>query len=130
MVIFIATTYFKGSIIPLLISLGKISVGLGDYCAGNIYLYTFKCLGWNISNFVTIAIISLLFFYSVLLVRKFNKNKVNLPVDNRIKVTFKEIINHIVRLMRKPTNIAIFTYSFFTWGMIMTFAGYWAKVTI
>ena len=30
--------------------------------------------------------------------------------------------------MRKPTNIAVFTY-FFTWGMIMTFAGYWAKVT-
>ncbi|APC91950.1 hypothetical protein BBG19_1218 [Francisella sp. MA067296] len=127
LVIFIATTYFKKSIIPLLISLGEISVGLGDYFAGNIYLYTFKCLGWNISNLVTISMISLLFFYSLFLVRKFNKIKINLSSDNRIKVAFKQIIHQIIRLARKPTNIAVFTYSFFTWGIIMSFAGYWAK---
>ncbi|WP_071794764.1 MFS transporter [Francisella hispaniensis] len=127
LVIFIATTYFKKSIIPLLISVGEISVGLGDYFAGNIYLYTFKYLGWHMSNLITITMISLLFFYSVFLVRKLYKIKVTLPAANIIKVSFKEIIHHIIRLVQKPTNIAIFIYSFLTWGIIMTFARYWGK---
>ncbi|EDX19812.1 major facilitator superfamily protein [Francisella tularensis subsp. novicida FTE] len=129
LVIFIATTYFKKTIIPLLISLGEISVGLGDYFAGNVYLYTFKYLGWHMSNLITIIMISLLFFYSMFLIRKIYKIKFALPTltANRIKVPFKEIIHHIIKLAQKPTNIAIFIYSFLTWGIIMTFAGYWGK---
>ena len=41
--------------------------------------------------------ISLLFFYSVFLVRKLYK----------IKVSFKEITHNIIRLVQKTTNIAI-----------------------
>lgn len=81
------------------------------------------------SNIITIIMISLLFFYSMFLIRKIYKIKFALPTltANRIKVPFKEIIHYIIKLAQKPTNIAIFIYSFFTWGIIMTFAGYWGK---
>lgn len=81
------------------------------------------------SNIITIIMISLLFFYSMFLIRKIYKIKFALPTltANRIKVPFKEIIHHIIKLAQKPTNIAIFIYSFLTWGIIMTFAGYWSK---
>lgn len=38
--LFIATKYFSKTIIPLLISFAEIASGIGNYLAGNSYLYT------------------------------------------------------------------------------------------
>ena len=125
--IFIATKYFNKTIIPLLISFAEIATGVGDYFAGNIYLSTIENLGWDITNIITILIIFSLFIYSLVLIRIILTNKKHLPQGNLSPILFKDIKNSIKTMSKSPVNIAIFAYSFFTWGIIMTFAGFWAK---
>ncbi|AIT10279.1 MFS transporter [Candidatus Francisella endociliophora] len=125
--IFIATKYFNKAIIPLLISFAEIATGIGDYFAGNIYLTTIKGLGWNATNIVTVLMVLFLFLYSLILMRVIKRRKKDTKLEPTSKMSMKDIKNSIKKMFKSSTNIAIFTYSFFTWGIIMTFAGFWAK---
>lgn len=127
--IFIATKYFSRAIIPLLISFAEIATGLGDYFAGNIYLTTIKTFGWNITNLITILIILGLLIYSLVLTKIITIGKRNTRLEQETKtiMSLEDIKNSIKKMLKSSSNIAIFIYSFFTWGIIMTFAGFWAK---
>lgn len=125
--IFIATKYFSKSIVPLLIALAEIATGMGDYFAGNMYLSTIKALGWNITNIITISFVLGLFLYSLVLMKAIRPHAQQEQANTKPKISLSIIASSIASMFKSSTNIAIFTYSFFTWGIIMTFAGFWAK---
>ncbi|MGQ4004355.1 MFS transporter [Francisellaceae bacterium CB52] len=123
--LFIATKYFNKAIIPLLISFAEIAGGLGDYLAGNSYLYILNNFGWNIANLIIILALFSLLIYSLVILKVANIEK---SKQDPIKVkSFAEMMSTMKHMLKSSTNIAVFAYSFFTWGIIMAFAGYWAK---
>ena len=123
--LFIATKYFNKAIIPLLISFAEIAGGLGDYLAGNSYLYILNNFGWNIANLIIILALFSLLIYSLVILKVANIEK---SKQDPIKVkSFAEMMSTMKHMLKSSSNIAVFAYSFFTWGIIMAFAGYWAK---
>ncbi|MGQ4006071.1 MFS transporter [Francisellaceae bacterium CB300] len=123
--LFIATKYFNKAIIPLLISFAEIAGGLGDYLAGNSYLYILNNFGWDIANFIIIFVLFVLLIYSLIVLKVANLER---SKQDSVKVkSFAEMMLSMRNIFKSSTNIAVFAYSFFTWGIIMAFAGYWAK---
>lgn len=123
--VFLATKYFKKSIIPLLIGLAEIANAIGDFVADNIYLYTINSLGLHISHLITISIIFFLFCYSLIIVMK--TEEVEYTSTNSIKISAKNALQSMLKILKQPANIAVLSYSFFTWAILMGFPGYWAK---
>lgn len=123
--IFISTKYFSKTIIPLLIALTEIASGIGDYLAERPYLYILNNFGWNIANLIIICILLIILIYFLCLL-KITKKELSNQEDIKLK-SFTHMLKSIKYILKSSTNIAIFSYSFFTWGIIMTFAGYWAK---
>ena len=123
--LFIATRYFNKAIIPLLISFAEIATGIGNYLAENSYLYVLKNFGWDIANLIIIFALFALLIYSLIVLKVANTER-SQKKPAKVK-SFAEMMTTMKHMFKSPANIAIFAYSFFTWGIIMAFAGYWAK---
>jgi len=123
--LFIATRYFSKAVIPLLISFAEIAGGIGNYLAENSYLYILDNFGWDTANLIIIFILLALLIYSII-VLKISNRQISKIESTKVK-SFSEMISTMKSMFKSSTNIALFAYSFFTWGIIMGFAGYWAK---
>ena len=123
--VFLATKYFNRSIIPLLIGLAEIANAIGEFAADNIYLYIINNLGLQISHLITVSIIFFLFCYSLIIIMKTEETEYT--STDSIKISVKSGIQSMLKIFKLPANIAVFSYSFFTWAILMGFPGYWAK---
>lgn len=123
--LFIATKYFNETVLALLIGLVELAVGLGSYLAQNSYLYVLENFGWDLANLIIIIILFSLFLYLLFL---FKLSGIEKTSKTDIKpIEFSKILSSTIRMFKSFTNLSIYIYSFLTWGIVMAFAGYWAK---
>lgn len=121
--VFFASNYFSKSILPLLIACAEAFGGIGDYLANNFYFDILNTYGWDIANLIIIVFLFILFIYSLFL-----SGKIIVPDRSHLpKFSFSILGSQLKILFTNKILLGIFAYSFFTWLIIMTFAGFWAK---
>ena len=118
--IYIAAKYFPVSALPFFIAVLE-SVGpIGTILASKpseIFLIKY---GWLTANMVIITITAVLLIASIILVKNLQPSK--FP-NNSNKLSFSQI----KQISKNRNLICLFVYSFSTWLIIMSFAGFWLK---
>ena len=121
--IFIAAKLFKPRNLPICIAFVEISSTIGAILAQNTYRSILSEWGWNFANIIVILIASSIYLLSLVLLKQ-------LPVHSPSKVSdfsFHRVLKDLNTIFKKRALLGIFSYSFFSWALIMTFAGYWSK---
>ena len=120
--IFIAAKYLPLKRLPIFIGLVEAvsvwSVIIGTHVFKKIHTH----YGWYMANFAIIIFCLILLILFLFLSRKIEHTpkKVHSNTRNLIKQAFS--------LLSNKTILAIFIYSFCTWLVFMSFAGYWIKL--
>lgn len=120
--LYIAATYFKAILLPILIGLTEAISTLGYILATNSYSAAINRYGFYTTE-KALIIINLIILITLSLLLKLRAHKHS--IKNNIKLS--EIFKNGISLFKKPIFTSIIIYTFFTWMQIMTFAGYWGK---
>ena len=121
--IFVAAKSFQPRYLPICIGLIEGATTLGAILAGNAYSGILKIYGWDSANIIVILFSILVLLFSLAFIKDKNLG----AGEKRFPVSFKKTMHQSLSLFKNKSLCGIFVYSFFTWLIIMTFAGYWAK---
>lgn len=119
--IYIASLYFPPRRLPLLIGLVEAGSTCGSLVAAKPLHYALEHWGWNNVGIAMIVFCLILFVaisYSVVVL--------NVNVIKKV-VSHKTLRIQIFSLLTNRLLLCFFLYSFCTWLIIMSFAGYWLK---
>jgi len=121
--IFIAAKSFKAKYLPMCIGLIEGATTLGAILAGNTYSWILKTYGWDTANIIIVIFSILLLLLSLV----FIKGNSSIQGGAKSALSFKKTVFQALSLFKNKALCGVFMYSFFTWLIIMAFAGYWAK---
>ncbi len=119
--IFIAAQYFNNRYLPLLVSIIEASASFGSYLSDNMYSNILVSYGWDIANILLIVLLLFLTCYALIC------SKFIASAKKTRTVVVSSLFQQLCILFRNPHLRWLLLYSFFTWQVIMTFAGFWAK---
>lgn len=121
--IFIAVKYFSPKRLAICVSLVEGISTLGAMVATTTFNELLTSFGWNIANTMIVIFCIILLVFSL-----FFGRGLDYSTSGEIKhKSFKLAIFQALSLMKDKRLLAIFIYSFCTWLIIMSFAGYWLK---
>lgn len=118
--IFIAIKFLPVKYLPLFIGIMESGSTSGSIVAATPLKLMLNNWGWNISAGVVAGFCVVLLLISLFLVEKL-KHRTN--SQESILVAFKSSFS----LLKNKALLAVFIYSFATWLVAMSFAGYWLK---
>ncbi|MCF6766303.1 MFS transporter [Thiotrichales bacterium 19S3-7] len=119
---FIAAKSFKPKYLPLCIAIIEMTSTFGAILAQNSYTFVLQEFGWNLSNLILIFMILIILVLSLISLKN---TSFTLPNENHMR--WSKTINNLKDIFTNKALLGIFAYSFFTWGIIMGFAGFWTK---
>lgn len=118
--IFIAATFFPSARLPLFIGVLEAGSTIGSLVAARPLETSMHQLGWSTTGNLVIGFTVLLFLASIFFSRGIKDSTVsNLSFNDALKQTYT--------LLKNKKLIPLFIYSWATWFVIMSFAGYWLK---
>ncbi|MFT6836346.1 MAG: putative MFS family arabinose efflux permease [Francisellaceae bacterium] len=121
--IFIAARTFQPRNLPICIAILQIATGSAAIFANNSFRELLRYYGWDICNAFIVAFCFILLLVSIAIVKNTGKH----VSESEYDTSFKQSMKDVVSLLKNRNLVGIFFYSFFTWLVIMTFAGYWAS---
>ncbi|MBX9597814.1 MAG: MFS transporter [Burkholderiales bacterium] len=116
--VYAAARYFSSKKLAILISILELVSTAGSLVAANPLAFGLKHLGWNITGFIIISIYLGLFICALVFAKK-------LPSQNYSHLSLWQSLLNAFTLFKNKSLLCIFAYSFLTWYVIMSFAGYW-----
>lgn len=119
---FIAVKYLPLNRLAIFIGLIEATMSIGGILASNVFHFVLLHIGWEKANLLIVGISIILFILSIIYSRRVEQKSEKLPTQ-----TIGELFNNLRQLFQNKTLIAILIYSFSTWLIIMSFAGYWLK---
>jgi MFS family permease len=118
--IFIAVKYFPAKRLPIFVSLVEGVSTLGAMLATTAFNKLLTNFGWDIANASIVVLCLVLLILSVLFGWTIN-------YQQKVKSSFIQAMKQGLFLLKNKPLLAVFIYSFCTWLIIMSFAGYWIK---
>ncbi len=121
---YIATLFFPSRVLPIMIAIIEAVSTAGSFIATSPLKWLIDTFGWNNAGVISILYVVSLFIGALLTVKmlpKIGKNK------STPSISLAEIFSNILEMLRNRKIILIMLYSFCTWMIIMSFAGYWLK---
>lgn len=118
----IAAKYFSTKRLAFLIGLLEAVSTLGSIVATNPLNWLLTNIGWHYTGMIIIGfsiVLSGCALWLVMLIKPVN--------NNQVQYSWKETFLQIRLLLKNRRLLVVFLYSFFTWLIIMSFAGYWLK---
>src|SRR6185437_2488672 len=119
--IYVAAKFFSPRRLPMLIGIIEAASEIGTLSAANPLTYLIERFGWSLVGVFISAFCVLLCILAVICM----KQLANYPQEVAPKTTFMEYIKNIPIMLKNKTLLALFVYSFSTWLVIMSFAGFW-----
>lgn len=120
--IYIAAHIFSPKKLPFFIALVSVSASTGAIVSTKLLRYVIDEFGWQFTQVIICIIAVAIVIGAFLLARNFYGE--NRPAHKPLPFNFWKKTKYI---FRQKKLISIFGYSFFTWFIMMSFAGYWAK---
>jgi MFS family permease len=118
--IYIAIKFLPSKLLPLLIGVLEAGSTSGSIIGVTPLRYSLNAFGWSFTGYIIIGFCLLLLLSSLILVQKLkNHHKTEVSINAAVKSAFC--------LLKNKVLLAVFIYSFTTWLVIMSFAGYWLK---
>lgn len=121
--IYAATKYFPSRRLPLLIGILEAVSTVGSIVAAKPLHYLINNLGWNITGMLIIGFCIGLSTLALLFTRNLSNESSNINKQQ----TLVKLMKQAICLLKNRNLLLIFFYSFCTWLIIMSFAGYWLK---
>ncbi len=118
--IYIAIKFLPAKLLPLLIGILESFTGTGSVIAAEPFKHLISHYGFHFSAYIVIGFCILLLLTSLILVR-------NIKSEPKEQVTIVAAFKSAFQLLKNKRLLSVFTYSFTTWLVIMSFAGYWLK---
>lgn len=120
--IYIAKHIFSNKRLPFFVALVSVSASTGAIFATRFLKFAMDTVGWQATQVIMNTLVLLIVISSFFLAKNFygERHQAHKPLPFNITSKFKFIFS-------QKKLIAIFAYSFFTWFIMMSFAGYWAK---
>lgn len=119
--IYIAAKFFSPHRLPILLGILEAAAQFGTLGAANPLIYLLDIYGWfAVGAFISLFSV-LLFILSLIVIKKLS----NYTQEIIIRVSFAETSQNIFLMFKNKTLLYIFLYSFSTWLVIMSFAGFW-----
>lgn len=118
--VFVASRYFSRKYFAFLLTIIDIVGTLGSVWWESEFHYLIHTLGWMHANSFVIIIIAIIFILSIIFRLEGVESKEEL-------LTFSEIGTAFAKFFESGTILAIFVYMFFTWLVMMSFAGCWIQ---
>ncbi len=119
--IYVAANFFPASRLPLLIGLIEASSTIGSLVAANPLKYALNKFGWHVTGMIIIAFTLIVCISSFYFVKKIKCE------TRKHHVSFVSSVKQSFLLFKNKTFLYVVGYSFCTWLVIMSFAGYWLK---
>ena len=118
--IFIAIKFLPPKWLPLFIGVMESGSTSGSLIAATPLKSLLNNFGWNATASIVTGFCLLLLILSLVLVRKLNHTaRSTISIGAAFKSSFS--------LLKNKSLVAVFIYSFATWLVTMSFAGYWLK---
>ncbi len=121
--IYAATKYFPSRRLPLLIGILEAFSTLGSIVAAKPLHWLIKTCGWNMAGVIIIGFCIGLSGLALIFTRHLTNED---PKASR-QESFIGLMKQTISLLKNRNLLLIFFYSFCTWLIIMSFAGYWLK---
>ncbi len=118
--IYIASRVFSIRRRTFFIALVSVSSSLGAVLSTRAYSFVFENFGWNGSFLFMVIIISLILFASIVIISLYKPIK-------KYHARYYPFFKKCYLIFHNRTLLSVYSYTFFTWMIIMAFAGYWAK---
>ena len=118
--IFIAVKYFPARRLPIFVSMVEAVSTLGAMLATTAFNKLLINFGWNIANGSIVVLCVVLLVLSIYLGR-------TIKYEQHFKRSFNVAMHQAFLLLNNKRLVAVFIYSFCTWLIIMSFAGYWIR---
>jgi MFS family permease len=118
--IYIAIKFLPAKWLSLLIGVLESFTGCGSVIAAQPFKVLINHYGFHVSAYIVIGFCLFLLLSSLVLVR-------NIKSEQKTETTIVESFKSAFKLFKKKRLICVFIYSFTTWLVIMSFAGYWLK---
>ena len=118
--IFIAATFFPQARLPLFIGILEAGSTLGSLAAAQPLAISMQKLGWSLTGNLVIGFAVVLF----ILAMGFGRGVDKMP---KSEVSILQSIKQALGLFKNKKIFPVFIYSWATWFVIMSFAGYWLK---
>lgn len=118
--IYLAVKCFPGPKVSFFIALVEASATVGAILAAKTFHEIMTNYGWVSANMLIIIFTGILFVLSLIFLR-------GMQHERTVIRSIKQVLLQAVGLFRNKILILLFLYSFFTWAIIMSFAGYWLK---
>ncbi len=118
--IYIAIKFLPTKWLPLLIGILESFTGCGSVIAAEPFKYLITNYGFDFSAYIVLGFCMFLLLISLVLVR-------NIKPEPKKQVTIIAAFKSAFQLFKNKRLICMFIYSFTTWLIIMSFAGYWLK---
>jgi MFS family permease len=120
--IFVASKTFSKKRLPFFIALTSVSASMGAIFATKLLKFTLSQFGWDVVQGVICLIVFMLVLASLWMARVLHKKEVHVRSEEVLSVSAE-----IKVILKQKNLLPIFIYTFFTWFVMMAFAGYWAK---
>ena len=118
--IYVAIKFLPSKWLPLLIGVLETFTGCGSVLASEPYKSLLNYAGFTNAAYVVVGFCILLLVASLILVR-------NLKPEAQTDISIISAFKSAFALFKNKRLVAVFIYSFTTWLVIMSFAGYWLK---
>jgi MFS family permease len=120
--IYMATRIFTLKKIPFFVAFVSVAASTGAILATRLLKFTLDRMSYGIIQLVIIAIVFMLVITSAILARLYHSKAPNPSLPSSLTLMKK-----LQEVFKQRNLIAIFIYTFFTWFIMLSFAGYWAK---
>ena len=121
--IYVAARFFPPQRLSILIGLIEASSTLGTLVATRPLKYIISLYGWHVAGIIISVFCLLLSLIAFICMRNLGNNVI---VPNK-SITLAKTFKNAFLLLKNKNLLYIFLYSFCTWLVIMSFAGYWLK---
>ena len=118
--IFIAVKSFSQQKRSFFIGLVEASATVGAILAAKVFHQMMVSFGWHAANMMIIIFSGILLIIALIFVK-------GLKHESVAKQSLGEIFLQVISLFKNKVLVLFFAYSFFTWAIIMSYAGYWLK---
>ena len=118
--VYIASRYFRPGNLTLLIAAIEASSIYGAILSAKPFSRALTYLGWQNTHLCIVGICLILFILSIIAFK-------NIPVEAEVCVQKLSLITKLRILFKNKVLTTILVYSFCTWMIMMSFAGYWLK---
>jgi predicted MFS family arabinose efflux permease len=120
--IYVVTELFVAESLPIFLAILGVCATLGNLSAYTPLEYLINRIGWKNTGYIIISCLILLFILFILIMNKISNNE-----PSKTKLLLRDELKNSLLLFTNKYALVIFIYSFSTWLIAVSFAGYWLK---